>query len=116
MVFKSPIPTDEKIFVSFGNEIRIQRNKASMTQEYLAELIGVDQRYISMIENGKAKINIGICIKISQALNIPMQVLFKEIITCNNSNDLKEAMHYLNTLSNDKMKFALNFLKDLSNL
>ncbi len=116
MLLKSRMPTEEKIYISFGNEIKSQRHKACMTQEYLAELIGVDQRYMSMIENGKSKINIGICIKISYALNVPIQVLFKEIITCDNSNDTEEAVHYLNTLSDEKMEFALSFLKNLSNL
>lgn len=116
MLVKSQMPTEEKIYVAVGNQIKAQRHKACITQEFLAERIGVDQRYMSMIENGKSKTNIGICIRISKALNIPIQVLFKEFLTCENSNDIDEAIYYLNTLSDDKMKFALSFLKTLSNL
>ena len=76
MLVKSHILTEEKIYVAVGNQIKIQRHKARITQEHLAERIGVDQRYMSMIENGKSKTNIGICMRISKALNIPVQVLF----------------------------------------
>ena len=116
MHVKSQIPSEEAIYVAVGNQIKLQRHKACVTQEFLAECIGVDQRYMSMIENGKTKTNIEICIRISKALNIPIQVLFKEFLSSENKADIDEATHYLSTLSNEKMELALSFLKALSDL
>ena len=49
-----------------------------MTQETLAELVGVTSQHISNIETGKTKVSLSTFIKIVNELNIPPEMVFRE--------------------------------------
>lgn len=42
--------------IGFGKAIKIAREKRNITQQALAEVVGVDNSYISHIENGTLKV------------------------------------------------------------
>lgn len=116
MIVKEQIFTEEALYYSVGNQIKRYRQKSCMTQEVLAEKIGVDQRYMSMIENGKSKTSLGTYLRISRVLNIPIQALLKDISIFSQHNDIENAIYYLSTLTEEKLEFALSFLEKLSGL
>ena len=116
LILKEQIFTEEALYSSVGNQIKKYQQKSCMTQEVLAEKIGVDQRYMSMIENGKSKTSLGTYLRISSVLNIPIQALLKDISFFSQHNNIEDAIYYLNTLTEDKMEFALSFLERLSGL
>lgn len=63
--------------VKLGKNVKFQRIKKGLSQEDLAAFIKVDKAYVSRVENGKKNLTLKSLIRISQALNIDLAVLFK---------------------------------------
>jgi len=62
--------TDAQILRTIGGNVRKARLKLNMTQECLAELVGVHWQTISYLENGKHPCSVIHFVGISQALDI----------------------------------------------
>lgn len=60
----------------FASNLRKIRKSRKLTQEQLAELVGVDFRYISFLENAKSFPSCELIEKLSQALNVNYSDLF----------------------------------------
>lgn len=60
-----------------GLRIRELRRRAGLTQEQLAELLGIDQKHMSRIELGKSYPSLDRLEKIASTVNIPLPGLFK---------------------------------------
>ena len=61
----------------FGIRIKYFRMLRGMTQEALAEQIGMSTRYVSDIENGKVNVTLKTINKISQSLSVEEWELLK---------------------------------------
>jgi len=70
-----------------GERLRKYRQNAKMSQENLAELAGVHPTYIGQVERGEKNPTIESVIKIAGALQLPLEELFANIITGNESNN-----------------------------
>ncbi len=68
---------DKKILDKIADNIRILRLKKRITQEELAEKIGISTKYLNMIENRKANPTILIVVKICAELNIELNDVYK---------------------------------------
>lgn len=66
-----------KILKNFGEQIRIKRKAAKLSQEELAEKIGVHRTYMSFIERGIRNPGLILIFKISRALKIKIPELFE---------------------------------------
>ena len=66
-----------------GAHIKDVRKRRNMTQETLAELVGVTSQHISNIETGKTKVSLSTFIKIVNELNIPPEMVLAIIQDCN---------------------------------
>lgn len=64
----------EKLFGKRLKEIRKQRG---LSQAQLAEMLNVDEKYISRLETSTSTPSFSMLIKISNALNVDLQNLFK---------------------------------------
>ena len=62
------------------NTIKIQRAKKDLTQEQLAQLVGVTRKTINTIEKGKYVPSTYLALKLSTALEVTVEELF-QIIT-----------------------------------
>lgn len=60
-----------------GARIREQRKRMEMTQENLAEKLGIDQKHMSRIELGKSYPSLDRLIKIAEALDVTLPSLFE---------------------------------------
>lgn len=60
-----------------GKRVRELRKKAKLTQEQLAELLGIDQKHMSRIELGKSYPSLDRLIKISEVVGISLPKLFE---------------------------------------
>ena len=62
-----------------GRRIAKERNKQNISQEQLAHIAGIYRAYIGKVERGE--VNLGICNiqKITKALGIKLEELFKNI-------------------------------------
>ncbi|MEK7059300.1 MAG: helix-turn-helix transcriptional regulator [Patescibacteria group bacterium] len=69
--------TEKQFLKSFGARMAELRKKRSITQERLAELVGLHRTYIGFIEQGKRNPSISNIYKIAKALKISLKELFK---------------------------------------
>lgn len=58
------------------NTIKVQRAKMNLTQEQLAELIGVTRKTVNTIENGKFIPSTVLAIKMARVFSLPVEELF----------------------------------------
>lgn len=63
---------------TFGLTVKMQRNKADMSQEKLAELAHMHPTYISLIERGHSSVGLEKIIAIARALGISPKDLMPE--------------------------------------
>ncbi|HEY5668918.1 MAG: helix-turn-helix transcriptional regulator [Anaerolineales bacterium] len=59
------------------NTIRVQRAKKNLTQEQLAELVGVTRKTINTVENGIYIPSTYLALKLSRALDVTVEELFQ---------------------------------------
>jgi transcriptional regulator with XRE-family HTH domain len=68
--------TETRFLRGFGRHVAELRKKRRLTQEELAELVGLHRTYIGFIEQGKRNPSIGNVHRIAKALNVSMKALF----------------------------------------
>lgn len=67
------------IFILVGHNIQVERKKANLSQDELANRIGMGRSHLSNIENAKKNPSLGSLYAISQGLKIPITKLFTGI-------------------------------------
>ena len=68
---------DSLILKTIADNIRIERLRKRLSQEKLAEIVGISTKYLNMIENNKTNPSIVIVVKICNALKIDLNTLIK---------------------------------------
>ncbi len=68
---------DEKILQIVADNIRIERLRKRISQEKLAEQVGISTKYLNMIENRKANPTIIIIIKICIVLDVNLDTIYR---------------------------------------
>lgn len=67
----------KEILKEFGRNLKAERNRAGLSQEQLAEKIGVSYgQVIGTIERGETNTSITVVIAIMNALNLDFEALF----------------------------------------
>lgn len=61
--------------MNIGNAIHTVRKQKDLSQKEFSELVGIDQSYLSMIENNKKKPSMKLLEKISQETKTPLPIL-----------------------------------------
>jgi transcriptional regulator with XRE-family HTH domain len=62
-----------------GANIREHRKNLGMTQERLAELADINEKYLSSVENGnEANLSIGYIVSVAVAMQLPLLTLLVE--------------------------------------
>ena len=67
---------EQELYIRLGKQIKFLRERANLTQEKLAELSGISLDYLGKIEVNINKPGLKTLIKISNALNLPIKLLF----------------------------------------
>ena len=94
-----------------GTRIKRARKVIGMTQEIMAEKLGVSIGYISQVERGVTKISLDLLAAISSILNCDIAGLISES-AINSSEYLEsEIVSELRNLDQKKRKFVLNIIK-----
>lgn len=66
-----------KILLNFGNTLKKKRKQSELSQEELAEKLGIHRTYMSFIERGQRNPSLLMLFKISRALKIKLPELFE---------------------------------------
>ena len=70
----------DKILTKVAENIRLARLKKHYTQEQLAEMAKITQKYLNLIENKKANPSIVIIVNLCEALNIELNSILLDVI------------------------------------
>ena len=62
---------------SLKNTLKVQRAIHDLTQEQLAQLVGVTRKTINTVERGKYIPSTYLALKLSKALGVPVEELFQ---------------------------------------
>jgi putative transcriptional regulator len=65
--------------IKTGNRLKLARIEANLTQEELADLIGVTRQTIGLIEANKYNPSLKLCLLLSRYTNTPLGELFWEM-------------------------------------
>jgi transcriptional regulator with XRE-family HTH domain len=68
--------TKKDILTIFGDRVRLMRKDLGLSQEELADKVGLHRTYIGMIERGEKNITLINIEKIAKALNADIKKLF----------------------------------------
>jgi len=59
------------------NTLKVQRAKKDLTQEQLAQMVGVTRKTINTVENGKYVPSTYLALKLAGVLEVPVEELFQ---------------------------------------
>lgn len=65
-----------KILATVADNIRLERLRKKITQEKLAELSGITQKYLNLIEKGKVNPTILVVINLCKTLDIDLNTIY----------------------------------------
>lgn len=75
---RQPRPPESAYRIAFGRAVRNLREGAGLSQEQLAHVIGMSQRYLSGIERGEANPTLDQLVRLATGLGVPVVRLFDE--------------------------------------
>lgn len=67
------------LIVEIGKRIQKYRTEKNLTQEQVAEIVGISQKHLSRIEKGYHNPRFDMIINIAKALDIPTDALAKDL-------------------------------------
>lgn len=69
------IMNKEELLKKFGKNVKIERIKKDLTQEKLAEKMGISQNYIANIERGKVNMSLAKVLELSNFLGVDINLI-----------------------------------------
>lgn len=97
----------------FAKNLKTIRKSRKLTQEQLAEIVNVDFRYISFLENAKSFPSCDLIEKLSKALNVNYTDLFMNEENMSREQIKKQLIETIELLDNKNLNILLNLAKDL---
>lgn len=71
--------SSSRVHTSFGKRVKELRAARGITQETLAELVGVDRSYMGFVERGERNPTLDKIALIAKALKVPLSELFTKV-------------------------------------
>ncbi len=66
-----------KILIRLGEQLKIIRKEKGLTQEQLAEKVGIHPTYVGKLEGGKSNPSTLLLFKISRAMDVKLSEIFE---------------------------------------
>ncbi|DAA83958.1 TPA: transcriptional regulator [Candidatus Gastranaerophilales bacterium HUM_2] len=96
-----------------GMRIKEFREKRKFTQDKLAEIVGIDPKHLSRIENGRNYPSFETLEKILDSLEISYEDIFKYSHFLDKNFLIENIEKKLPTLDNEKLKFIYKMINEL---
>lgn len=96
-----------------GMRIKEFREKRKFTQDKLAEIVGIDPKHLSRIENGRNYPSFETLEKILDSLEISYEDIFKYSHFLDKKILIENIEKKLPTLDNEKLKFIYKMINEL---
>lgn len=100
----------KSIYNQIGSKIRETRKSQGLTIEDLSDKVSLDWSFVARIERAKAIPSIATVVKLSDALNIPLEELFHEGISQKDKLLQKEIFFLVRRLNNKEKQTIIKIL------
>lgn len=98
---------------ALGARIKELREKRKMTQDTLAELVGIDPKHLSRIENGRNYPSLETLEKLINSLCVTYEDIFSFDHIVNREDLLLKIFFKINQLEDEKLKFIYKMIKEI---
>ena len=99
-----------------GEVFKAYRVKNKLTQERIAEKLGISVKYISRIENGTGGVKVETLVNYMNILGISPNVIFEKLIINKYLENQIKLSKKASKLSDEKIKFVISIIDSLENL
>ncbi len=98
-------------YYEIGQRIRKMRKAHDLSQEELAEKIGISTTHMSHIETGNTKLSLPVLVSISQALGVQTDDLLFESANTSKNNALNEIIELLDTCTPQQVRVIQDIIR-----
>ncbi len=98
-------------YYEIGQRIRKFRKAYNLSQEELAEKVGISTTHMSHIETGNTKLSLTVFIDIANALSVQTDELLHDITEQNKTPLKQEFIELLNSCSSQELSIILDIVK-----
>ena len=99
-----------------GEVFKEYRVKNKLTQEKIAEKLGISVKYISRIENGTGGVKVETLVNSMNILGISPNVIFEKLIVNKDLETQMKLSKKASKLPNDKLEFVVSVIDLLDNI
>lgn len=99
-----------------GEVFKEYRVKNKLTQEKIAEKLGISVKYISRIENGTGGVKVETLVNYMNILGISPNVIFEKLIVNKDLENQIELSCKASKLSEEKLNFVISVIDLLENI
>lgn len=93
-----------------GNRIRNHREEKGLTQARLAELAEISERTVSDIENGKITSKYDNILKISSALDIPINYILSDKCAFDTPGTINDILEVMSEFTYDDLQHFIRYI------
>ena len=104
-------PAMELDFKAIGQRIKIARIRANMTQETVAEKIGVTPQHISNIETGNSRVSLTTLVAVANLLHVSVDELLCDMVLKSTPVFDKEADEILSDCNEYEIRVLIDILR-----
>lgn len=98
-------------YYEIGQRIRKFRKAYNLSQEELAEKVGISTTHMSHIETGNTKLSLTVFVDIANALSVQTDELLHDITEQNKTPLKQEFIELLNSCSSQELSIILDIVK-----
>lgn len=100
-------------YQDIGKRIKVERKKAGLSQQKLAELADLAPSNISHIERGTTKLSLPTLVSITNALEVPLATLLTEVVNRSEEQYKQQLAEFLSDCTCDEYRLVLAMAKAL---
>lgn len=101
-------------YIAIGMRIKNYRLQKNLTQTDLADKVEVSDKYISLVERGHTKISLSRLAKVSNALDVDITILLKDVDDSSPNYMNDEIVDLISNMSPDTKKLLLKIIVDIN--
>ena len=98
-------------YYAIGQRIRKNRKAQGLSQETLAEQVGISVTHMSHIETGNTKLSLPVLVDLATVLDVRTDDLLYDGISAERSATVNEIVQILDTCTAQQLKIIKNILK-----
>ena len=98
-------------YIALGQRIRQERLKLNLTQEKLAEDVGLSTTYIGQVERGERSLTLGKLVLIVNRFGVTVDYLLSDSVEPENDSQYRIWSQLMNGRTEDEKALAVNMVK-----